>query len=340
MKLKDIWWEAVTVAFAVVFSVSAQAVENAANKAPDSYEFKVLLKNDKFGDQKRDAAINAFLKRLEQYAKSQGAKVKWKKPEERRIAQREVRFLDTSSTLEQAGIYGQGVIFRTRVQMAESCDSAQANTCKTERYKVTLKQRFEPGVDGVLFDMTPNLEKAKAFPSQAAEHDPKFEEDYGWEPVEGKPGAREIKVRKSSSSSVEIDDLQGREQIRDYTTVGDVMAVFDHVPRAEQEAKADAVISPTCLIESTKVDVGKLTWKFGSGEKVKCKASFTFWSNVKELTQSPLASEFSYTCSDKKSLFAQAKSAVKEVFKLLINDEFVNDKSDTKTRIAYRCAPN
>ncbi len=74
MKLKYIWWDVVVV-FAVAFSVSAQAVENAANKAPDSYEFKVLLKNDKFVDQKRDAAINAFLERFEQYAKSQGAEV-------------------------------------------------------------------------------------------------------------------------------------------------------------------------------------------------------------------------------------------------------------------------
>lgn len=340
MKLKDIWWEAVVVVFAVAFSVSAQAVENAANKAPDSYEFKVLLKNDEFSDQKRDAAINAFLERLERYAKSQGAKVKWKKPEEREIAQREVRFLDTSGTLEQARIYRQGVVFRTRVQMAEPCDSAQANTCKAKKYKVTLKQRFEPGADGALFDMTPNLDKAKAFPAQAAEHDPKFEEDYGWEPGEDGSGAREIKVRKSSSSSVEIDDLQGREQIRDYTTVGDVMAVFDQVPWDEEEVKAGAVIPPTCLIESTKVDVGKLTWKFDSGEKVKCKASFTFWRNGKELDRSPLASEFSYTCSDKKRLFAQAENAVKKVFKKLTNDEFVNDKPDTKTRIAYRCAPN
>ncbi len=58
------------------------------------------------------------------------------------------------------------------------------------------------------------------------------------------------------------------------------------------------------------------------------------------MDRSPLASEFSYTCSDKKRVFAQAKNAVKKVFKQLINDEFVNDKPDTKTRIAYRCAPN
>jgi hypothetical protein len=340
MKLKDIRWEAVAIAFAVAFSVSGQAVENAASKEPDSYEFKVLLKNDKFADQKRDAAINTFLERLEQNAESQGAKVKWKKPGERKIAQREVRFLDTSGNLEQAKIYGQGVIFRTRVQMAEPCDSTQADSCMAEKYKVTLKQRFEPGADGALFDMTPNLQKAKAFPAQAAEHDSKFEEDYGWEPGEDGSGAREIKVRKSSSSSVEFEDLQGREQIRDYTTVGDVMAVFDQAPWDEKDVKAGAAIPPTCLIESTKVDVGTFTWKFDSGEKVKCKASFTFWSKVKELDRLPLASEFSYTCGDKKRVFAQAKNAVKNVFKQLINDEFVNDKPDTKTRIAYRCAPN
>ena len=80
MKLKSIWREAPVVLFAVTFSVIAQADENAANKAPDSYEFKVLLKNELFLDRQRDARIDAFLARLERYAESQGAKVKWKNP--------------------------------------------------------------------------------------------------------------------------------------------------------------------------------------------------------------------------------------------------------------------
>jgi hypothetical protein len=62
--------------------------------------------------------------------------------------------------------------------------------------------------------------------------------------------------------------------------------------------------------------------------------------NSKRITVGSLASENSYTCRDKKRRFADAEIAVKNVFKNLINDEFVNDEPDTKTRIAYRCAPN
>lgn len=338
MKLVTIWWwEAVIIAVAVVSPVSAQTIENSANKAPDSYEFKVLLKNDRFDKQNRDPEINAVLERLRQNAELQGAEVDWKEPGEREITQREVRFLDTSADLEQAKIFGQGVVFRTRVQMVKPCDSEQADACKPEKYKVTLKQRFNASADVALFKLTPNLNKAKAFSDQVAKHEPKFEEDYSWKTSEDESAVREFKIMRSLSSSVEIKDLQGREQIRDYTTAGDIMAVFDQVPWDWDKVQADTGLQATCQIESTKIDVGKLTWELNSGEKIKCDTSFTFWN--KESDRSPLASEFSYACKDKQKVFGQVKDAVTKVFKQLINDEFVNSEPDTKTRIAYRCAP-
>ncbi|MEA3274447.1 MAG: hypothetical protein U9Q81_03970, partial [Pseudomonadota bacterium] len=159
--------------------LSARAVENASEKVPDSYEFKVLLRNGAFVE--RDAAIQAFLERLEQIAEQHGATANWKTPEERKIKQREVRFLDTSDSR----IRKDDLIFRTRIEMTKSCDPVRPHTCEPKEAKVTLKQRFAPGADGVLLDMMPNLDKAKALPNQVLSNDLKFEADYGWRPAEG-----------------------------------------------------------------------------------------------------------------------------------------------------------
>jgi hypothetical protein len=296
--------------------------ETSLSKTPQSYEFKVLLNNSNFVTD-RYTAMNEFMCRLKANAKRHDASVVWKEPDTK---QREVRYLDTSDKAMRK----HDLIFRTRIQMKKSCQSTDLANCDIKDTKVTLKQRFGDGVDKQVFDMTPDKSKATAFNGQKMKSTEKFEQDDGWK--SDCKGGKTVIRKRSQSSSVKSKDVDGREQVRRYTTLGDVKALYPEVPWSTLGVSLTAALVPTCSIGSTVVKVGTIVFDTGNS----CDASFTFWRNQDD--QTSLASEFSFSCDNSGGVFGAVNDRVEAVFKELIEDPFVNIKPSTKTVIAYNCA--
>jgi len=307
--------------------------QTADTKTPDSYEYKVLLANDKFSD--RDKAIDAFLDRLEAITEKHDDVTwngkKWENLSERTWEQREIRFLDTANR----AIRKHALIFRTRVEMSDNCGQDSLSQCSPAEAKVTLKQRFSADADPAkkaLFHIEPDTAKAAGFDGQVMETSNKFEKDFGWQAVG--TGERQMVAKLSLSSDVKTADLS-RGKLRAWSTLGEAMAVYPDVAWNGIKGQADDSLSPTCMIASTKVKVGKLI--FNGDDKIKCKASFSFWR--KQDDNSPLATEFSYTCKNKDVFTTANRDLARAVFKDLIMDEAVNSEPRTKTETAYDCKP-
>jgi hypothetical protein len=308
---------------------TASAANTSLSETPDSYEFKLLLKNSEFSAD-RDAAIDAFLKRVKTQAEAHGLSVSWKDPAKHKIKQREIRYLDSGAhTLNKSS---DKLIFRTRTEMKKSCQAAELDTCTPKKAKVTLKQRFGDGVDQPLLDLTPDAGKISSSLAAEVGSKRKFERDYSWTVDDA--GEKVVLRKHSLSFSVTLEDLSSGTSIHSYETFADLMALYPKVPWANTAVTATEALVPTCKIASTVIKkVGKVNLDDGN----ECDASFTFWRNQDD--QTVFASEFSYTC-DHSDTFAGVQDKAEEFYKALMEDPFVDANPSTKTAIAYACAPS
>ena len=179
--------------------------------------------------------------------------------------------------------------------------------CQPEEARVTLKHRAAGSEFEELLDMTSNPAKAAVFDGQVVTPEGKVEV-----------------VKKSQSMSLETENLTGRDQIRSYSTLGEIMDVYPNLDWSDLTESRDMALRSSCKIASSVVKVGKL--KFGNDAQ--CKASFSFWKRQSD--QESLASEFSFVCN-------RTNDEIMAAFQDLLTDELVNSVPDAKTAIARRC---
>ena len=226
------------------------------NNVPDTYEFKVLLKNKQF--ESIDEGIKGLQKAIAE--NPAGSKVVFNVESEPEF--RIVTYLDT----KKCHLKNNGFILRKRFTLKKDVP---------DRIKVTLKFRGSD-VDTVgqkTFIAQPSSVLTKS----------KYEVDV----VKG-PSSSTPAKKFTRSSSIELGKFK---TISDLMTLYPVLKELEtsgHPKIIKPEVKLKRVNKFTAF--ETVVDVG--TIKIA---EAKCDASFSFWYETKEKSK-PVAAEFSYVC--------------------------------------------
>ncbi len=226
------------------------------NNVPESHEFKVMLKNERFIS--IDEGIRGFEKAIAE--KPTESKVVFDLEGKRKS--RIVTYLDT----KKCHLKNNGFILRKRFILKDGVP---------DRMKVTLKLRGS--------DIDTVSQKTIVAQSSSALAKPKFEVDVVKEPSSSTPAHK-----FSRSASIELGKYK---KISDLFTLYPVLKELEtrgHPKIKKPEMKLRRVNDFTAF--ETVVEVGSIKIA-----EANCNASFSFWYKTEEKTKS-LAAEFSYVC--------------------------------------------
>jgi len=227
------------------------------NNVPNTYEYKVILKNNRFIS--IEEGIQGFQKAIAK--KSAGSKVVFNL--ENKPKYRIVTYLDT----KKCHLKNNGFILRKRFTLRE--DGVP------KRLKVTLKFRGD--------DVETVREKTVIAQLSSALTKSKFEVDVVKDPSSSTPAKK-----FSRSSSIELGKFK---TISDLMTLYPVLKQLEtsgHPKIKKPEVRLKRVNKFTAF--ETVIDVGTLKLA-----ESKCDASFSFWYETREKSK-PVAAEFSYVC--------------------------------------------
>ena len=227
------------------------------NNVPDRYEFKVMLKNERFIS--TDEGIKGLQKAIAD--KTSGSKVIFNVENEPKL--RIVTYLDT----KKCHLKNNDFILRKRFTLTE--DGVP------DRMKVTLKFR---GSDVDTVGQKVLIAQPSTYLTKS-----KFEVDV----VKG-PSSSTPAYKFSRSASIELGKFKKISDLMALYPVLKELETSGHPKIKKTEVKLKRVNKFTAF--ETVVEVGSIKIA-----EAKCDASFSFWYKTKEKSK-PIAAEFSYVC--------------------------------------------